>query len=124
MVNTTVLGLFEDVPHAADALTRLQQDGRRSWKDLMVISSVPFPEGVLEADRSKMHLPLITLFFAFVGICAGLLLAFGSAALYVLRTGGKPVLPGPPYFIIAYEAMMLTALVAAFVAALYEMRLP
>ncbi len=123
MNETTVLGLFEDIAHAASGLRGLQNDKRDS-QDLMVLSSVPFPEGVLEADRSPIRLPGITLGFALVGIIVGFLLAGGSALLYVLRTGGKPILAGPPIGIIAYEIMMLFALTAAFLAALYEMRLP
>ncbi len=121
---TTVLGLFEDIDHAADALNKLQGEGGRASDDLMVLSSVPFPEGVLEADKSKIRLPIFTLLAALVGIGAGILLAGGSAALYVLRTGGKPIESGPPVGIIAYEVMMLFALGAAFAAALFEMRLP
>ncbi len=124
MGDTTILGLFEDIPHAAAALNRLRTDGSRESGDLMVLSSVPFPEGVLEADKSKIRLPLITLIFAVVGILLGFVLAGGSAALYLLRTGGKPIEAGPPYGIISYEAMMLMALTAAFLAALFEMRLP
>lgn len=121
---TTVLGLFEDIAPAARALTVLQGEGKRSSEDVMVLSSVPFPEGVLEADRSKIRLPIITLLFALVGIGAGILLAGGSSVLYVLRTGGKPIESAPPIGIIAYEVMMLFALTAAFAAALFEMRLP
>lgn len=120
----TVLGLFEDIPHAADALTAIQKEGARASEDLMVISSVPFPEGVLEADRSPIRLPTITVIFALIGILLGFALAGGSAVLYVLDTGGKPIMSGPPIGIIAYEMMMLVALTAAFLAALYEMRLP
>jgi len=123
-VETTVLGLFEEIDPATAALNRLQDAERIDWRDLMVMSSVPFPEGVLEADRSKSRLPLITLIFAFVGIAVGLALAGGSFALYVLRQGAKPVLSGPPIGIISYEFMMLSALTAAFFSALYEMRLP
>ena len=82
----------------------------------MVLSSVPFPEGVLEADqvkdlaaprsrsdrRHRRHRsPACTL-------------AGGSAYLYILaRTGGKPdPESGPPIGIIAYESMMLFALSA------------
>ncbi len=124
MADSTILGLFEDIPHAAAALNRLRTDGKRDSENLMVLSSVPFPEGVLEADRSKIRLPVITLIFALVGIGAGFLLAGGSAGLYLIRTGGKPIEAGPPFGIIAYESMMLFALTAAFVAALFEMRLP
>lgn len=124
MADTTILGLFEEIPHAASALNRLQEEGRHDTRDLMVLSSVPFPEGVLEADRSPIRLPVITVLCALAGIGLGLLLAGGSQELYVLRTGGKPILSGPPTAIIAYEVMMLIALSGAFLAALFEMRLP
>ena len=124
MAETTILGLFEDIPHAATALTKLRAEGQRQSEDLMVLSSVPFPEGVLEADRSPIRLPIVTVIFALIGIGAGIILAGGTAALYLIRTGGKPILPGPPIGIIAYEMMMLFALGGAFLWALYEMRLP
>lgn len=124
MAETTILGLFEDIDHAAGALNRLRGEGGAASEDLMVLSSVPFPEGVLEADRSPIRLPLITIAFALVGIGFGIALAAGSAELYIQRVGGKPVSAAPPTAIIAYEMMMLFALSAAFFAALFEMRLP
>jgi len=124
MQETTIIGLFGDIPEAASALRRLRNDQGFNAKDLMVLSSLPFPEGVLDADETKSRLPSITLLFAFIGIGLGLLLAGGSALLYLLRQGGKPILSGPPIAIIAYEVMMLSALTAAFVFAIREMRLP
>jgi hypothetical protein len=124
MAETTVLGLFEDIDHAAGVLSRLRGEGGAASEDLMVLSSVPFPEGVLESDRSPIRLPLITVIFAFVGIAFGIALAGGTAELYLIRVGGKPISPVPPIGIIAYEMMMLFALSAAFFAALFEMRLP
>ena len=124
MAETTVLGLFEEIDQAANALNRLRSEGGAASEDLMVLSSVPFPEGVLEADKSPIRLPLITILFALVGIGFGIALAAGSAQLYLIRVGGKPISPVPPTGIIAYEMMMLFALSAAFFAALFEMRLP
>ena len=124
MAETTILGLFEDIDGAANALNRLKGEGAKASEDLMILSSVPFPEGVLEADRSPIRLPLVTVIFALVGIVAGIALAAGSAELYLIRVGGKPISPVPPTGIIAYEMMMLFALTAAFFAALFEMRLP
>ena len=124
MAETTVLGLFEEIEPAAGLLNRLRGEGGTASEDLMVLSSVPFPEGVLEADRSPIRLPLITIIFALVGIGFGIALAAGSAELYLIRVGGKPISPAPPIGIIAYEMMMLFALSAAFFAALFEMRLP
>jgi hypothetical protein len=124
MADFTILGLFETISQAANALNLLRQEGKRDSEDVMVLSSVPFPEGVLESDRSPIRLPLFTLIFAIVGIGLGLLLALGSQELYTIRTGGKPIASGPPTAIIAYEVMMLIALSGAFVTALFEMRLP
>lgn len=124
MAETTVLGLFEDIEPAAAALRQLKRDRGDESQDLMVISSVPFPEGVLEADHSPIRLPLITIIFAVVGIVIGIGLAAGTAQLYLIPVGGKPVSPVPPTAIIAYEMMMLFALSAAFFGALFEMRLP
>ena len=121
---STVLGLFDELEPAAFALEQLGQSGRHEAADLMVLSSAPFPEGVLETAHPKSRLPLMTVICAFVGIGLGLLLAGGSAALYVLRTGGKPIESAPPIAIISYEVMMLVALTGAFVTALFEMRLP
>jgi len=121
---TTVLGLFEEIDTAANALNRLKGEGATAQDDLMVISAVPFPEGVLEADRSPIRLPLITIVFALIGIGSGIALAAGTAQLYLIPVGGKPVSAAPPTAIIAYEMMMLFALSAAFFAALFEMRLP
>ena len=58
MAETTVLGLFEEIDQAATALNRLKHEGNTDSQELMVLSSVPFPEGVLEADRSPIRLPL------------------------------------------------------------------
>ena len=124
MAETTVLGLFEEIEQAATALNRLKNEGNTDTQELMVLSSVPFPEGVLEADRSPIRLPLLTVLFAAVGIAFGIALASGSAQLYLIRVGGKPISPAPPIAIIAYEMMMLFALSGAFFAALFEMRLP
>jgi hypothetical protein len=124
MADTTLLGLYEEIDDAAKALSTMRGSAGFASQDLMILSSVPFPEGVLEADRSKIRLPQIALTFAIVGILFGVTVAGGTALLYVIRTGGKPIMSGPPIGIISYEFMMLFALVFAFLGALYEMRLP
>lgn len=124
MAETTVLGLFEEIDQAANALNRLKSEGGTDSQELMVLSSVPFPEGVLEADRSPIRLPILTVVFALAGIVFGFLLASQTAQLYLIRVGGKPVSAAPPIAIISYEMMMLFALSGAFAAALFEMRLP
>lgn len=124
MADTTVLALFEDIDPAANAVRRLQAEAHTGWQDLMVLSSAPFPEGVLQIDKSPVRLPITTVLCALVGIVFGILLAGGTALLYQIPQGGKPIVPGPPTAIIAYEMMMLFALTGVFFRALYEMRLP
>jgi len=124
MADTTVLALFEEIDPAANAVRRLQAESRTDWRDLMVLSSAPFPEGVLEVDKSPLRLPVTTVICAFVGIGFGILLAGGTSLLYVIPQGGKPVVPGPPTAIIAYEMMMVFALTGVFLRTLYELRLP
>jgi len=119
---TTVLGLFRALDPAAKALKTLQEE-ERGWRNLLVLSAMPFPEGVLEADKSKSRLTVITVVCALLGIVLGIGLAAGTALLYVIHQGGKPVVSGPPTAIIAYECMMLVALTGVFFRALYEMRL-
>jgi hypothetical protein len=128
MAETTVLSLFEDIPQAAAALSNLHkktdQGEARGSQDVMVISSVPFPEGVLESDKSPMRLPWITFFGGLAGIAFAALIAAGTQALYLNRTGGKPLISWPPVGIICFEFMMLFAMLGCFLGALYEMRLP
>jgi hypothetical protein len=124
MSETTVLGMYEEINSAADAVRRLQSEKQIGWRDLMVMSCAPFPEGVLLVDKSPMRLPLTTVVCAFVGIAFGILLAGGTALLYQIPTGGKPIVSGPPTAIIAYEMMMVFALTGVFFRALHEMRLP
>lgn len=121
---TTLLALFDDIDSAADGLRRLQSEAKRDWRDLVVLSAAPFPEGVLQPDHSISRLPLTTVLCALGGIVLGVLLAGGTALLYVIPQGGRPIVPGPPTAIIAYESMMLCALTGAFLRALYELRLP
>ena len=120
---TTLLGLFDDIESAASGLRQVREAGR-DWKDVVVLSAAPFPEGVLQPDQSTSRLSLTTFLCAIAGIILGVLLAGGTALLYVIPQGGRPIVPGPPTAIIAYEAMMLCALTGAFLRALYEIRLP
>ncbi|BDI34082.1 hypothetical protein CCAX7_61330 [Capsulimonas corticalis] len=124
MADTTVLALFERIDPSANALRRLQTEARFDWRDLMVISSAPFPEGVLVMDQSPTRLPVTTVICSVIGVVSGILLAGGTALLYAIPQGGKPIVPGPPTAIIAYEMMMAFALTGVFLRALYEIRLP
>lgn len=119
---TTILGLFRSVESAAGALEEAAAAGFHP-KDLSAISSVPFPEGTLRVHPERGGLPWITFGAAWLGIAIGFSLAAGTALLYPLPTGGKPIVFLPAVGIVTFEAMMLCALAATVVGALFQMKL-
>jgi mono/diheme cytochrome c family protein len=71
---------------------------------------------------SSIPLYAITVAAGIVGILVGIAVAGGTAALYPIPTGGKPIVARPVVAIIAYETMMLVAIVTTFVVALIRVR--
>src|SRR5581483_4760282 len=70
----------------------------------------------------RIPLYAITVAAGVVGIVVGIAVAGGTAALYPIPTGGKPIVARPVVAIVAYETMMLVAIVATFVVALVRVR--
>lgn len=64
----------------------------------------------------------ITIVAGIVGIGVGIFFAGGTAALYPLATGGKPILAAPVIGIISYETMMLLAILATFLSTIVVIR--
>ena len=64
----------------------------------------------------------ITIAAGLVGIAVGVFFAAGTAALYPLPTGGKPIIAAPVVGIISYETMMLLAVVVTFLTAIVRIR--
>lgn len=64
----------------------------------------------------------ITMAAGLVGIGVGVFFAAGTAAMYPLMTGGKPIVAAPIVGIIAYETMMLLAIVVTFLAMIVRIR--
>ena len=78
-----------------------------------VLSGIPWRAG--KSGRwGKVPVYLITVLAGLVGIGVGLFFAAGTAALYPISTGGKPIVARPVAGIISYETMMLLAIVTTF----------
>jgi hypothetical protein len=58
------------------------------------------------------------------GACAGFLLAAGTAYVYPVQTGDKPIIAYFPTGIVTYELGMLFAILGAIVGMFLEMKLP
>ena len=117
------LGIFKDVDGAVDAIDSLVKAGF-SETDITSITSVPYPDGVLVKTNQRTRFRWMALAGGIFGSCAGFLLAAGTAYLYPVQTGDKPIIAFYPTGIITYEFTMLFAILGTIVGMFVEMGLP
>ncbi len=118
-----ILGLYKDLETAAAAAEALVQGGF-SEKEITSISSGPYPDGVIVKDEGRSFLRWISLAGGMMGAGFGFLLAAGTAWLYPLHTGDKPIISLFPVGIITFEFMMLFAILGTIGGMFLEMGLP
>lgn len=110
-----VVGVFAHVDTTVRALEELRA---RGYHDLTVYTPVPVHEieAVMERGRPVSPVRLFTLAGGLAGIASAFLLTIWSSVLWGLVTGGKYLRLGPeglvgaslpPFFIIAFELMVL-----------------
>jgi len=132
MATETVLGVFAHVDTTVRALEALRA---RGYHDLTVYTPLPVHEieEVLERDRPVSRVRLFTLFGGLTGIVSAFLLTIWSSLVWGQVTGGKfmQLVPGgiigsslPPFFIIAFELMVLFGGVATLIGLFLLARLP
>jgi hypothetical protein len=88
------------------------------------LTSVPYPDGVLVKTDQRSWFRWFTLACGFAGAGAGFLLAAGTAWLYPVQTGDKPIIAFYPTGIVTYELTMLFFMVGTIVGMFLEMKLP
>lgn len=118
-----ILGLFRTIDEAAAAVDKLLAAGVTESR-ITTLSSVPIPEGVLINSGYRRRFHLWTLAGGAIGALLGFLLAAGTAWLYPVQTGDKPIIAIFPVGIVSYEMMMLLAIVGTLLGMLWEMGLP
>ncbi len=118
-----ILGVFNNLEKAAEAVDVLLASGIDNAQ-ITSLSSVPYPAGVLVGPLKKTRFHLGTLAFGAIGALTGFALAAGTAWLYPLQTGDKPIISSFPVGIVTYELMMLMAIIGTLVGMCYEMGLP
>ena len=115
MATEAILGVFAHVDTTVRALEELRA---RGYHDLTVYTPLPVHEieEVLERDRPVSRVRLFTLIGGLSGIASAFLLTIWSSLVWGQVTGGKfmQLVPGgvigsslPPFFIIAFELMVL-----------------
>ena len=129
----TVLGVFAHVDTTVRALEDLKAKG---YHDLTVYMPVPVHEieDVVERDRPVSRVRLFTLLGGLTGVASAFLLTIWTSLKWGLITGGKFLqltdaggISGsslPPFFIIAFELMVLFGGVATLIGLVTLARLP
>jgi hypothetical protein len=132
MATETILGVFAHVDTTVRALEELRA---RGYHDLTVYTPLPVHEieEVLERDRPVSRVRLFTLIGALTGIASAFILTIWSSLVWGQVTGGKYLQLGPggiigsslpPFFIIAFEMMVLFGGLATVIGMIVLGRLP
>jgi len=108
---TTLLAVYDDEDVAYEAACALRDSGAGAAR-MSVLSAHPLPKHAFPVDEPRVPLQWLTMAGGAFGLSLGLLLTVGTSYLYPIRTGHMPVLFSPPFAIIAYELMMLSAIVS------------
>jgi hypothetical protein len=109
-----VFGLFEPKTPMRPIIERLREMGFPA-EEIEISSAIPIMAQPVGVGWRRVHLFHVTMIAGGVGILFGILLTAGTALLYPLRTGGKPIVSPSIVGIISYEMMMLFAIVTTFV---------
>ena len=117
------LGTFKDVETSTRAVENLVKAGFAE-ETITSLTSAPYPDGVIVKTGQRTWFRWVSLAGGIFGACAGFLLAAGTAYLYPVQTGDKPIIAFYPTGIITYELTMLFAVLGAIVGMFSEMRLP
>lgn len=117
------LGLFSDVTTSAKAVEGLLKAGFKE-REITSLSSIPYPEGVLVNTHHRSWFHWLSLAGGLTGAVCGFALAVGTAWIYPVQTGDKPIISYFSSAIISYEFAMLFAIIGAVVGMFLEMGLP
>ncbi|VAW36711.1 hypothetical protein MNBD_DELTA02-667 [hydrothermal vent metagenome] len=110
-MSNTMLGMFYYADHLITAARSLKGAGY----GVEVRSSIPLDhEMEAEFGRRTNYLKFFTGFGAICGIVFAVVFVLGTAALYVLPRGGRPLFSATPTILIAYILMILFGVLFTF----------
>jgi Protein of unknown function (DUF3341) len=118
-----ILGIFNDVESAGRGAGELVSAGFTEAQ-ITSFSSVPYPDGVLVKSERRTWFRWLALAGGLVGAGAGFSLAAGTAWLYPVQTGDKPIIALYPTGIVTFEVTMLFAIIGTLLGMFLEMGLP
>jgi len=113
MADIHLLGLFNNLGAAADAIDRLHKQGISDEK-ILVLSGLPYKPEMLGRPHHHGKVGLASLGGALLGVLLAAFLTAGIFLLYPLFQGGQPLIPIPPSLIVFFEVTMLATMWTAF----------
>ena len=123
MADMHLLGLFNNVEAAADAIDRLHKQGVSDEK-IVVLSGSPYKPEMLGRPHHHGKVGLASLGGAVLGVLLAAFLTAGIYLLYPLFQGGQPLIPIPPSLIVFFEVTMLGTMWTSFFAMLVLSGMP
>ncbi len=117
-----LLGIYKQADTMMEAADRLQNTGY----GVTIFSPVPLghePEYKNIAQRHN-YIRYFALFGGVSGFLFGVMMTLGTAAMYVLPRGGKPLFAATPTLLMSYETTILLGVLCTFLGFLIVARLP
>jgi len=120
-MSANIIGVYEYADELLDAAGKLKQSG---FENIELMSPIPLHgvEKVLGPKKSVLR--RFALGGAITGAVGGFLLAALSAIVFVLPTGGRPIVPFPPFLLITYEATILLGTLGTLIGFFFSSGLP
>lgn len=123
MADIMLLGLFDDVAPAAEAIQDLRELGVAENR-ITVLSNVPYTPKMLGIKPPRQFfLPFVAL-GALGGAAIAFFITYVTPRLYEIYVGGQPLTPFPPSAIMYFEFTALGMMVMAFISFLLQNRYP
>lgn len=117
-----LLAIFEDIDPAAHAVDKLHEMGIHD-SHVTVISGTPITEAMLGRKPQWSNVARFAIGGAFVGLCVGIFLAYGTPNLYPITVGGRWI-GVPPTIVVMFEMTMLLMLISTFIGVFLDSRFP
>ena len=115
------LALYPNSEHLLAAVKKLKENG---FDEITLISPIPIEEAEEVLGELKSPIKYFSFFGAWVGAISGFSLAAGTAMMYALPVGGRPIVAIPPYLIISYELTILFGVLCTVCGFFYACRFP
>ena len=122
MKTAPLLGIYDHADTMMEAADRLKKTGY----DVTLFSPVPLGHEPEYHDIAQRHnyIRYFTLFGGVTGFIFGVLLTLGTAAMYVLPRGGKPIFSATPTLLLSYEMSILIGVIMTLLGFFIVARLP